>query len=438
MRKVWVVARNDLQITLQNKQVWLLLLVLPALVIYLTGLGAQGLAQRVLPSIPVDVLDQDRSPASKALITALAQANTTLLICPSNDEPEDVCGLAGASLSTALARERLANEITFATITIPGGFARALERGDEATLLFQSNAALAAPEIAYRALQNVVTEMGGPFVAARLSVQMAESLGVETGPEFYQARLAEAEAFWGPPPPVQVTTELSQPNERLIVGAQVLENGFKLSVPAITAMFAMISILGMSQSLAEERMMGILRRIGMMPIGRAQWLAGKTLSTCLLGLLQFAVLLAFGQMLGVRFGDAPLAVGLVAIAYVLAVTAMALALAALTHTPYQASAMATFAWTILIPLGGGWWPLAFVPSWMQTLGHLSPVAWYLDAFHALVFYQGTVVDVLLPVAVLLALAVVLFIFGAKKLAFCETGGDKAVQDLPYFGAEAHR
>ena len=356
-------------------------------------------------------------------------------------------------MSPELAQERLASDVTSAIITISEGFAAAFERGDEAPLVFEAGMALAAPDIAFGAVQNVVTRMGGPIVAARMSTQMAESLGIEAGPEFYAARLAEAEASWGPvlsdvlslskgpvegPPPIRVVAEVTGPNEKLILGAQLLENGFRLSAPSITVMFVMISILGLTQSLAEERMMGILRRVGMMPVHKAQLLGGKLLATFLLGLFQFAVLLTFGELLGVELGSAAVATMAVASAYVLAVTAMALALAALARTANQASALATLAWVVLVPLGGGWWPLILVPAWMRTLGHLSPVAWCLDGLNALVFYQGTWVDVLQPVGALLLFAVAFFVVGVKKLDYQPSAGDDVVLNLPYFGVHSDR
>ena len=441
MRKLWIIAWNDLQTALQSKQNWFLLLALPALIIYLAGLGAQGVARSIPALIRIDVLDWDHSAASRDVVAALAETSARLLICPANpqslrlrtkgDDPADGCALAGASLSPALAEERLASEITSAIITIPEGFAEALEPppesppalgekdgGDQVTLVFQSGAASMASEIAYAALQNSVIEMGGPIVAARLSTQMVESLGFGTGPELYADQLAAVKASWADTLPVQATTEFTQRNDKLndkhIVGAQVLENGFRLSTPSITVMFVMVSILGMTQALAEERMLGILQRLGMMPVSKAQLLGGKLLSVYVMGLFQFAILFAFGELLGVDFGRSPLAVALVAGSYVLAITALALALAALVRTPQQATGIATFAYMVLAPLGGAWWPLTFVPVWMQTLGHISPIAWCLDAFNALIFHQGTLPDVLESVGVLLLFAVVFFVFGVKK------------------------
>ena len=418
MRKLSIIAWNDLQISLQGGMSWLFLIGIPVLIICLIGLGARGFAKSAQLVIRIDVLDRDDSTASRAFITALADTNEAFVLCPA-PSPES-------------AQERLADEVTSAIITIPEGFAAALEKGDKTTLTFQPGAAPVAPAIVFAATQSVVTRMGGPFVAARLSTEFAEARGIETGPPFYAARLAEAQASWGPPP-VQVKAATTAPNEKLIFGAQLMKNGFKLSVPSITVIFVMISILGMIQSLTEERAAGILRRVGMMPVTKAQLLGGKLLATFLVGWVQFAVLVIFGEWLGVGLGSKPLATMAVASAYVLAVTAMTLALAALARTPSQASAIATVAWVVLSMLGGAWWPLIFVPPWMRTLGHLSPVAWCLDALNALIFRQGTWSDVLLPSGVLAIFAGVCFVFGVRALDLQPAGGSGRIKAPTYFG-----
>ncbi len=436
MHKTWTIARNEIEMTLQGWRSGFYLLLLPVLVIYLVGLGTQRLSGSLWPTIRVDVLDQDRSPASATLVAALAESNEALLVCPQYNDPADACGLADASLTPELAQARLFEGTTDAALIIPGGFAAALagETG-KVTLRFESGASLAAPDVAYAALLEAVTRMGGPVTAARMSTQFAQSRGVETGPAFYAGQLAKAAEFWGDPPPVQVKTELSRPNEKLDLGAQLLENGFKVSTPGIALTFVMISVLGLAQSLAEERMRGILRRVMAMPVSRAQVLGGKLLAAWLVGWTQFVVLLAFGTLLGVDFGSAPLATILVAGAFVLAATALALALAAWTRTAGQASALATFAWVALVPLGGGWWPLAYVPAWMRTLGHLSPVAWCMDALNALIFHGGTLADVLPAMGVLLLFAAAFFAAGVKQLDFHRAGGDGLIQALPYFGVD---
>ena len=433
MRQSWIVARNDLSMGLRSAQFWVLMLGLPVVTIYHVGLAAQGIARTVPDRLVVDIVDQDQSAASRALVSALADANETLLVCSSGEGASSGCGLAGEALSTDSARQRLVQEIAIATITIPRGFASTLQSGDSIELLFEPGASPIATQIAFAAMQNAIARIGGPIIAARLSTQFAESLGLDPDAGYFDARRAQAEASWGPPPPVTLTIEATEPTRQQILGAQLMENGFRISTPSIAVMFVMISLMGLTQSLADERMAGVLMRIGMMPLTKVQFLGGRLLSTTLMGVFQFGVLLAFGELLGVGFGSAPLATALVVVAYTLAITGLALALAALVRSPSQASAITTAVTFILIPLGGGWWPLALVPQWMQTVGHVSPVAWCLDALNELVFYQGTVADVLMPVGVLLSFALVFCAFAVWRLDLSASMVSREPKVLPHLG-----
>jgi hypothetical protein len=155
MRQLWIICGHDLYATLHSKQYWFLLLALPVFVVYLVGLGAQGIARAIPTAIPIDVVDLDHSAVSQAFVTTLAEANETLLICPAANDPADACGLAGAgtgAMSPELAQERLAGGRVFASVTIPAGFGVALDAGHEGSLVFRPGAGLAAPEIAFAAV----------------------------------------------------------------------------------------------------------------------------------------------------------------------------------------------------------------------------------------------------------------------------------------------
>ena len=433
MFKIWVVARNELQMTLREKQNWLLLLVLPMVIIYLAGVGAQGVARLVPATIRVDVLDEDGTSTSGALLAALRDANKTLLLCPGCGHSDEGCGLdvGTLSLSPSLARHRLLDDITFAIVRIPRDFEASLVGGQDTSVVLETRGSSAASEIVYVALESAVATIGGPILATRLSVQAAESLEIETGPSFTAARRAHVDAAFGRAPMVRMTAASDQRSQAQIMGAEVLENGFKLSTPSIVVMFVMVSILGMAQSLAEERWVGILPRIGTMPVNRAHLLGGKLLATCFLGILQFAVLLLFGGLLGANLGTAPLGALIVGTAYVLAIASLALVLGAVAQSPQQASSLATSAYMVLAPLGGAWWPLAFVPSWMRTLGHISPIAWALDALNALIFYGGTIGDVLRPSAVLLLFALACFVVGTQLFTYRPPLSKENLGSLPH-------
>jgi ABC-2 type transport system permease protein len=409
LRTAWLVAGHDLRLALQGGRNVLFLVGVPVLLIVLIGLGARGFADRMQLEVRIDVVDRDATAASRELVAALAAANEAFVVraAPSPDAlPEGPAGGAAHAL-----------------LTIPEGFAAALEKGETTELTFRPGAGLAAPALAFAAARTAATRLGAPFAAARLSADFAAAHGVVAGPAYYAGRLAAARNAWSRPP-VLVTPATTAPNEKMIYGATWMENGFKLSAPSITAVFVMISILGLMQSLAEERSAGLLRRVGTMPVTSAQFLGGKLAATFLLGWAQFVVLIVFGQALGVGLGSIPLAAA-VAAAYAVAVTALALALSAVARAPGQASAVATAAWVVLTMLGGAWWPLVVVPPWMRTLGHVSPVAWCLDALNALIMGRGSASEVLLPSGVLVLFAAVFFLVGVKALDLHSAGAGRA-------------
>ena len=126
--------------------------------------------------------------------------------------------------------------------------------------------------------------------------------------------------------------------------------------------------------------------------------------------------------------------------FVLCITALTLLMTTFLKTEQQAQGIALFLTLTLAPLGGAWWPLAIVPEWMRIIGHISPVAWVMDGFHAL-FYTGAGFEaVIFPVVVLLGMTALFFGFGVRRfkyglaeltdqvgvvtgLAWTEVGGD---------------
>jgi ABC-2 type transport system permease protein len=83
----------------------------------------------------------------------------------------------------------------------------------------------------------------------------------------------------------------------------------------------------------------------------------------------------------------------------------------------QGAAMLNLLGLTLAPLGGAWWPLDIVPPVMQTIGHLSPIAWAMDGFQKLLFRQGTLVDVLPEAGVLVVLSAVFFVIGIARFKY---------------------
>ena len=193
-----------------------------------------------------------------------------------------------------------------------------------------------------------------------------------------------------------------------------LDNGFNQSAPGMGSLYVMFTVLGGMAVLLRERRQWTLQRLMALPLSRAQILGGKIGVYFALGMIQYFIVFAVGAAAGMNFGSNPLALLSVMAAFVLCVTALTFALAPWIKSEGQARGLVLLLSLSLAPLGGAWWPLEIVPEFMQTLGHLSPVAWAMDAFQDLIWYNGGFGDVLPEIGVLLAAAAVLFVIGIRS------------------------
>ncbi|HEY4666249.1 MAG TPA: ABC transporter permease, partial [Anaerolineales bacterium] len=83
----------------------------------------------------------------------------------------------------------------------------------------------------------------------------------------------------------------------------------------------------------------------------------------------------------------------------------------------QAAGMTNLLGLTLAPLGGAWWPLELVPDFMRAVGHVSPVAWAMDSYTSLMFRNGDLQDVLIPLLVLVGMSAALFAIGIKRFRY---------------------
>src|SRR5512143_3867077 len=112
MDKIWSVAVNDLRVTFRDKSIWLTLVVIPLVIIFFIGIangGFGGGGGTVL--LLVDTFDQDNSDLSAQLLANLKAANSSIVLCPADNNADDVCQLKGEKLTEALATKRVTDGV---------------------------------------------------------------------------------------------------------------------------------------------------------------------------------------------------------------------------------------------------------------------------------------------------------------------------------------
>lgn len=414
MKKLLTIALTDLRILFQNKGIWINLVILPigiALAVGVANGASIGGGSEPAPNIVMDVIDRDDTPVSAAFIDDLKATNPNLLVCPRDNTADNPCELGSATYDEALANQRLEDRQTLALLILPDGFADALAAGDGVTLVYRSNEDVSAPSYIRQAVDATVQRWSAARVAADVGADIFSNFDATAEldrAEVRQTLLDNATTLWQESP---VRVDVTQ---TVMAEDTSQADGFGQSVPGIATMYVMFSVFPLMTSFIAERRNWTFQRLVMMPVSRVEVMGGKLLAYFVLGIIQYAILFVFGGLLGVNYGNDPVALVLLIVAFTACVTALALALTTLLRTESQASGISLFLTMTLAPLGGAWWPLEVVPGWMQTAGHISPVAWAMDGFRSLIFYDGSLATILTPLLVLLGMAAVFFAIGVAR------------------------
>ncbi len=432
MRKILTIARTDLRIFFSQRGNLLGIFVLPVIFTLVLGYsfgGGGGGSTRPL----VDLLDLDQTPLSAQFVAALRAADQSLILCPRDNDTEDRCQLDGTTLDQELGIERARQEQTSGFLVIPAGYADGVTQGNPTQLDYYSTDDPSFPGVVAQAVQSVLTRVNSAVVAAQVGGHFLASLDALFALNTTTSQTTTSQTTTSQTTTVQMTMEqeIYQAAEQKLeqrptavryitsVGDEEssissIQSGFGQSVPGMGSMYVMFTVLGGTAVLLRERRQWTLQRLAVMPLTRAQLLGGKILSYFTLGMIQYAVIFGLGAVVGLQFGDDPLGLLVIMVAFVLCITALAFALAIYMKTEEQAAGTARLLALTLAPLGGAWWPLQIVPGFMQAIAKFSPISWAMQGFHELIFYGGSLANVLPEVGVLLGAAACLFLLAVRN------------------------
>lgn len=425
MRKILSIALNELRISFADRSIWLFLVVIPGLLIFLIGLanGANlgGGGSGEAPKRLVDVIDQDDSALSAQLLLDLRTIDSAIVICPADNDAEDICRLNGDDLTAEKVEQRLNDSVSTALIEIPAGFGEALLGGQPNNLIYRSDEdiSVASPNLA--ALQAAVQRISGATAARQFAASLASAdESLDGNAEFADNVYQRAAELWG----ANLLSMNAVEAQDIETGASS-QPGFQQSVPGMGSMYVMFTVLGGTVILIQERKQWTLQRITTMPVSRGQFIAGKMLARVTMGMIQFAVAFGVGLVVGlvfdVSYGNSPIALLLLMLSFSLCISAIALLIATLVSNEQQAAGFTTLLALTLAPIGGAWWSLEFefIPQFMKDIAVISPIYWVMDGFNAVILHEGGIVEVLPAVGVLLAISAVVFVIAISRFRVVE-------------------
>ena len=390
MVKVFTIAFNDLRIYFSQRGNLIGLVLIPIILASVLGFTSVPPAT----TYTLDIVDLDNTAESQQLIDDIFATNDHFV--GSNE-----------TVTVDAARRRVAEEIVDAALIIPEDFARNLHAFSDVELRYFSNEDSTGGAI-QPGIMSVIGRWNSAVIASRSGQIVVDALEIDLEPNAIYDRATDFIAR----EPVQYEFSLTNSERELQPG-----EGFGQSVPGFGSMFVMFTVFSGMAVLFRERQTWTMQRLIVMPVSRSQVIAGKILTYFTLGMIQFLILFGFGAIMGLQMSTSWLALLLIMLVYTLAVTALSFAIASSIRSEGQANNLTTLLGISLAALGGAWWSLEVVPPIMKVIGHLSPVAWAMDAFTQVIYFNGTVIDVLPYLAILMLIAGILFVVAVQRFRY---------------------
>jgi ABC-2 type transport system permease protein len=407
LRVSWLVFSRD-------RYALVLSFLVPIAFFSILALVFQGVGGDTLPAVRVVVIDDDRTPASARLLTALTKEPGLAV----ESRPADA--RTASEAATLLVRRGDAP----VAVVIPTGFGERLAQFPLATLtveLFSDGAAdpvahhvvgglvqravvLAAPDELVRAMARWVEEESGPLAPAQreLVEEIAKSVAA---PDSASARAAPS------PFQVVVTDVRSE-------GGRRSRSVVSYYAAAIGVMFLLFTMSTAMRGLVQEAESGTLERLLSTDLTMGPLLFARWSFATIVGCVQLAVMFLWGwAMFGLDlFAPGHLAgTAVMTLVSAAAAASFGLVLGTLCRSAAQLQGLSTVVILLMSALGGSMVPRYLMPEAMQRVGLLTFNAWAVQGYEK-VLWRDAPVAALWPEVSLLGALTLAGLLVARGLA----------------------
>jgi ABC-2 type transport system permease protein len=404
MKKIFLIGFKDLTLIFRDPAALVLMLLAPFVLTiglgFVTGRLGNS-ASSGISDIPVILVNQDQAQLGNALV-GMFQSN-------------DLKGLVAPTLMDdfSAAQAQVDQNKAAAAILIPDGFSGSIIPNstvaavptDVVTLqLYANPTSPTSVGVVKTLLENFLSRVETSRVSGQVTIEQMLSSGI--------IQPAQAQSM-GAALGAQLSAASTNNTTSITIDTQTKNgNSFKVDTlamlaPGMALMFLMYTVTYGGRSLLAERKQGTLPRLLVSPTSSAQVLGGKVFGIFLTGMAQMLILVIGTSLLfKLQWGD-PLAVFVLITAAVAAATGWGLLLAAAAKTTGQISSIGSAMMLIFGILGGSFFSMQNLPTWVQIFSHISPNAWGMDGFTTLALGNG-ISYILTPILALLGMAAVLF------------------------------
>lgn len=358
MRTILYILQKEFIQVVRNRTMLPIIFVVPILQLLVLSFTATF----EIKNIDLYIVDQDRSPSSREIISTF--------------EGSPFFTVAEISNEYARAEEALVNDKVHQVIQVPDGFEKAIVSDRQSSLQITTNAINGSAASLMNAYAlNIIKGYNTKIVV--------EKLGLKSPPE----PISISSAFWYNP-------EL---------------NYFTYMVPGILVLLVtVISALLSAMNIVREKEIGTIEQINVTPIKKYQFILGKLIPFWFIALFE----LAFGLVLAKLVFNIPMlgSLGLVffmAGVYLLVALGLGFLISTLTNTQQQSMFLTFFFMIIFILMSGLFTPVESMPDWAQWMNKANPIAYFIEVMRMILLKGSGFSDITRQFTSLLVLAILL-------------------------------
>lgn len=256
----------------------------------------------------------------------------------------------------------------------------------------------------------VSTAFGGDRETIRRQIEAGDFFGVATG----TGRPADAADAAGATGTASATTtgrgrdvfsRLVTIETEQIAGREVKNPMAARLVGGYAIMFLLLAVSGSATTLFEEKNAGVFQRLLSAPVRPAHILWARFLFGIVLGIVQLGALFLAGRVFfGLEIFERSPALLVICLSAAAACSAFGIVIAALAPSAAAASGIATLLVLTMSAVGGAWFPVSFMPGYIQSLSRFTVVYWSVEGITDVLWAGYPVWQVLPKAGILLAMA----------------------------------
>ena len=400
VRKVFAIAKNVLINTFRDKGALIWLIIMP--IVWTALIGSMSSPKSGENLIPISIMNYDKGAYGNKFEEFLIEEKDIQIVKASSEDD--------------LVKKVMDTEI-FVGLVIPENFTENLINDIPSQVKLvksEKSSSYFIEELVKKNAKRIsIDAQASNFSLEKIRTFISITKGAKS--EIWERAFKTADSSFKPEPSIKVDFKMLSVDEN----KQSLVMGMNLSSPGFAVMFVMMGVFFAGAAMVNERRLGTLDRLLTTPTGKLAIMSGEMLGFFLLALVQFSILILFGQFaLGVNWGSSPIGVLLIVVSFSLAVTGLGTLLAVFVKTSAQAGAFAVLISMVTSMIGGSWWPIEIAPKFMQSVAKFTPQYWAVNGLTKLItrgFGISSILTnfgILMGIAVIsLMLSVVLFNFG---------------------------